>query len=108
MGAFLLFLIHIGAVYIGVHAAQIEYADIWRSIVVALVSYIVMFFVALLLIPLAFVPFVNLFLGAIILGVGTSLAAKMVLSCDWKPAWIVGITATVVNMIFSWMLSGCA
>ena len=104
----ILIVLHVCAIYIGAHVAQLEYVDIWRCAVVALLSYVVMIVVGLLLIPLAFIPFVNLFLGAIVLCAGTAFAAKMVLSCDWQPAWIIGIAAALANMLAVWVFSGCA
>ena len=101
-------LIHVGAVYMGAQIAQLEYADFWRCVVVALVSYVVMFFVGIALFPLILVPLINVFFGAIVLGLGTSIAAKIALGCDWKPAWTVGITAAAANLLFGWILSGCA
>jgi len=88
--------------------AQLEYIDIWRTLVVAFFSYIAMAVVAIVLSPLIFVPVVNIFLGAIILGLGMAFAAKIVLSCDWQPAWTVGISAVVMNLLVSWIFSGCA
>jgi hypothetical protein len=104
----LLVLIHFGAVYIGAHLAQLEYVDTWRIIVVTLASYVVMIVVALLLFPLALVPVINLFVGPAVLCLGTAFAAKMILSCDWQPAWIIGGSAAVINLLAGWMLSGCA
>lgn len=101
-------ILHVIAVYIGAHIAEFESVDIWRSLVIAIVSYIAMFIVALLLFPLILVPVVNIFLGSIVLGAGTAIAAKIVLSCDWKPAWTVGITAAVINLLAVWLLSGCS
>lgn len=108
MVAVLFFILHFFAVHIGVQVAQIEYAEIARSVIIALLSFLVMFLVAIPLAVLIIVPVVNIFLGSIILGTGTAIAAKIVLSCDWKPAWTVGITAAVVNLLAGWLLSGCS
>ena len=105
---FFLFIIHVVAIYTGAHIAQLEYIDIWRSVTVALLSYVVMIVVGVLLAPLLLVPIINIFFGALVLGLGTAFAAQMVLSCDWQPAWIIGATVAVVNMLLSWVLSGCS
>jgi hypothetical protein len=78
--------------------------DIWRCIAVALVSWVAMIFVGLLLLPLALIPLVNVFVGSAVLLAGTAIAAKIVLSCDWKPAWIIGATVAVLNALLSWLL----
>jgi hypothetical protein len=108
MSIIILMILHVLAIYIGAQIAQLEYADVWRSVIVALLSYVVMIVVGLLLLPLALVPVINMFFGAIVLGVGTALAAKMVLSCDWQPAWTIGATVAVINFLASWVFSGCA
>ncbi len=107
MGLLILMGMHLGAIYIGAHIAGFEHIDIWRSAVIAFLSYIVMAVVGLLLSPLMLVPFLNMFVGAIVLGLGTAVAAKIVLSSDWKPAWTIGITVVVVNFFMSWVFSGC-
>src|SRR5688500_4228172 len=99
MGGLLMFVFHGFAVYVGTQVAQLEYPDFWRACIVALLSYVVMFVLTLVLLPLAFVPLVNQLLGVAILGLGTAFAAKMVLACDWQPAWIIGATATVLNAL---------
>lgn len=108
MSFIVLFILHVLAIYIGAQIAQLEYADVWRSLIVALLSYVVMVVVGLLLLPLALVPIINVFFGAIVLGVGTALAAKMVLSCDWQPAWTIGATVAIINLLASWVFSGCS
>ena len=108
MGLFFGFLLHVLAIYVGSQVAQLEYNDIWRSAIVAILSYIVMVLVAIPLALLVLIPFVNLLVGPLILGIGTSLAAKMVLACDWKPAWTIGITVTVINLLFGFLFRGCA
>lgn len=108
MGLIIAFIFHVIAIYFGAQVAQLEYVDVWRCIMVALISYIAMVLVGLVLLPLILVPIVNLFLGPIILGVGTALAAKMVLSCDWQPAWTIGGAVAVLNLLVGWLFSGCA
>jgi len=108
MGLLIGFIFHVLAIYFGAQMAQLEYVDVWRCVVVALISYIAMVVIALPMALLIVVPIVNLFLGPLILGVGTAIAAKIVLSCDWKPAWTVGITVAVLNLLIGWVFSGCA
>lgn len=103
----LLMILHVFAVYIGTQVAQLEYVDIWRSLVVALLSYLLMFILGLLLLPLIAVPVVSKLFGVIVLAVGTALATKMVLACDWKPAWITGSTAGVIYALAAFTFSGC-
>jgi hypothetical protein len=100
-------ILHVVAIYVGTQVAQLEYPDVWRCIVVALVSYVVMFVLGLLLLPLALIPFAGALVSAVVLGVGTACAAKMVLSCDWQPAWTIGATAAVINFLAGFLLSGC-
>ena len=96
----MLFLIgHVFVIYIGAQFAELEDVDIWRCVTVAFISYLVMFVLMLLLSPLLLVPFVSSLFGAIVLFAGTAFAAKMVLSCDWQPAWIIGGTAAAANFI---------
>lgn len=95
----LFFIGHVIMIYLGASIAQLEYVDIWRCVVVALISYIVMLVLGLLLSPMLLVPFVATLFGSIVLFAGTAFAAKMVLSCDWNPAWIIGATAAVANFI---------
>jgi hypothetical protein len=104
----LLAIFHVFAVYVGTQVAQLEYVDIWRAIVVALLSYVVMFLVGLVLLPLIAVPLLGELFGVIILTLGTAFASKMVLSCDWKPAWIIGGTAGVLDALATFVLSGCS
>ena len=108
MGLIFGFIFHTIAIYIGAQTAQLEYVDVWRCAVVSIVSFVAMIVVGLLLAPLILVPVVNLFLGPIILGIGTAFASKMVLSCDWQPAWTIGITVAVLNLLVGWFFSGCA
>lgn len=103
----LLIIFHVGAVYVGALAAQLEYIDIWRAIVVAVISYIVMFLLSLVLLPLIAVPLLGQLMGVVVLTLGSAFAGKMVLACDWKPAWVLGITAGVLDAIASFALSGC-
>jgi hypothetical protein len=107
MGVVLAIFLHVGAVYIGAHLAQLEYIDIWRCILVAICSYVAMIPCAIALALLIFVPVLNVFLGAIILGLGTAIATKVVLSCDWQPAWTVGGTALAFNLLAGWIAKGC-
>lgn len=107
MGALVLVVFHVFAVYVGTHFAQNEHTDVWRSVTVALLSYIVMFVVGLLLLPLIAIPLVSQVFGLIVLTAGTAFAAKMVLSCDWKPAWVVGGTAGFLHALAAFVLSGC-
>ena len=100
MGLFMM-IGHVFVIYLGAHFAELEYVDIWRCLVVALISYIVMFVLMLLLSPLLLIPFVSSLFGAIVLLLGTAFASKMVLSCDWQPAWIIGGTAAAANFIVS-------
>ena len=108
MGPIFGFVFHVLAIYFGTQIAQIEYADIWRCVTIGLISYIAMFLVGLLLLPLILVPVLNMFFGAIVLGLGTAFATKIVLSTDWQPAWTVGITVAVINLLVGWALSGCS
>ena len=107
MAAIIMVLFHALAVYVGTQFAQLEYVDIWRAATVALLSYIVMFLVGLLLLPLIAVPLLSQLFGLLVLVVGTAFAAKMVLSCDWQPAWIVGGTAGAFHALVAFVLSGC-
>lgn len=102
-----IFIVHTVAIYFGAQVAQLEYADIWRCAIVAFLSFFAMLILALVLSPLLLIPIVNLFFGAIVLGLGTAFAAKMVLACDWQPAWTIGIVVAVINLLISWMFSGC-
>ncbi|MCB1187066.1 hypothetical protein KDL29_07870 [bacterium] len=95
----LFFIGHVVMIYIGASIAELEYVDIWRCLVVAIVSFVVMLILGILLSPMLFVPFLSAAFGAAVLFLGTAFAAKMVLSCDWKPAWIIGGTAAVANLI---------
>jgi hypothetical protein len=104
----ILIILHVLAIYVGAQVAQLEYADVWRCAIVAFLSYLVMVVVGLLLSPLLLVPILNIFFGAIVLGVGTAFAAKMVLSCDWQPAWTIGVTVAIINLLASWVFSGCS
>jgi hypothetical protein len=116
MGLLILGLLHIGAIYAGCSIAQLEYVDIWRSVLIAFISYVVMIVISLVLIPLLviaamptmFSHFLTAIIGAGILLLGTAAAAKMVLSLDWKESWIIAATAGVVNFLAGWMFSGCA
>ncbi len=116
MGLLILGLLHVGAIYAGCSIAQLEYVDIWRSVLIAFISYIVMILLTLLLMPLLIGAaltgwlsyFLSALLGAGILLLGTAMAAKMVLSLDWKESWIIAATAGVVYFFASWMFSGCA
>jgi hypothetical protein len=101
--------LHVVAIYAGCSIAQLEYVDIGRSAVIAAISYVVMLLVAIPLgMVLALVPILRVFIGAAILLLGTTVAAKMVLSVEWKEAWIIGGTAAVANALASWFFSGCA
>ena len=108
MGAIVAFLLHGALIYLGAHFAQLEYVDFWRATVVALISYVVMILVGLLLLPLVLVPGLNVLFGGIVLLVGTACAAKIVLSCDWKAAWTIGVVTAVANTLINYMFSGCA
>jgi hypothetical protein len=116
MGLLILGLLHVGAIYAGCSIAQLEYVDIWRSVLIAFISYVVMIILSLLLLPLlvgaamtgALSHFLGALIGAGILLLGTALAAKVVLSLDWKDSWIIAATAGIVNFLVSWMFSGCA
>jgi hypothetical protein len=99
--------LHTASIFIGASMAELEYVDIWRALIAALVSYVVMFVIGLLLLPLAFVPLVNQALGALVLFLGSACAAKMVFSCDWKPAWTIGAVAALVNFLAGFVLRGC-
>ena len=107
MAAIFMVIFHVLAVYVGAQIAQLEYVDVWRSAVVALISYIVMFIVGLLLIPLIGVPLLGQLFGLVVLVLGTAFASKMVLSCDWQPAWIIGGTAGVLHALIAFVFSGC-
>jgi hypothetical protein len=106
-GGLLMLGLHTVAFYMGASMAELEYVDIWRALVAALISYIVMFVISLLLLPLAFVPLVNQLIGAAVLFLGSAVAAKMVFSCDWKPAWIIGAVAAGVNFLAAFVFRGC-
>jgi hypothetical protein len=108
MGVLILIALHVVAIYAGSSIAQLEYVDIWRSIVIAFISYIVMFIIGLAIFPLLAVPVLSALAGAGVLLLGTALASKVVLSLAWKEAWIIAATAGVVNFLASWMFSGCA
>ncbi|MEZ5337432.1 MAG: hypothetical protein R3F46_04135 [bacterium] len=95
----LFFIGHVVMIYIGASFAELEYVDIWRCLVVAIVSFFVMLVLGILLSPLLLVPVLSAVFGSAVLFLGTACAAKMVLSCDWKPAWIIGATAAVANLI---------
>lgn len=96
---------HVAAIYIGAHIAQLENTDIWRAVGIAFLSYLVMVFVGLVLFPLALVPILGLFVDAIILGLGTAIAAKILLSCDWSPAWTIATTAVVAKVLIGLLFS---
>ena len=101
--------LHVMAIYAGCSIAQLEYVDIWRSVFIAFISYVVMLLIAIpLALVLVLVPVLHALIGAVILLLGTAVAAKIVLSVDWKEAWIIAGTAAVVNFLAGWVFSGCA
>lgn len=108
IGGLIGFVLHTVAIYVGASMAGLETIDIWRAAVAALVSYVVMILVGLLLAPLVLVPLVNQLLGTAILFLGTAFAAKMVFSCDWKPAWTIGGVAAAAAFLAGFVLRGCS
>src|SRR5690606_13595457 len=105
------FLINLGAIYFGALAAQLEYVDIWRCALVSFLSYFVMWLLAWLIFPLlaagsaaggAELIHSKLFVvvyRTVVVGVAAALTSKVVLSCDWKPAWTIGGVAGAANAI---------
>lgn len=93
--------LHICAVFIGTKMAQLENVSIWRYIVVTLLSYAVVVIAAFQLILLEIIPFVSLIIVTMVLFAGTAFASKTVLSCNWRQAWMIGGTATAVDMVAS-------
>lgn len=93
-------ILHLFAIYIGAQIAPLEYVDIWRCVTVGLVSYVAMLLTGLVLVPLLFVPVISLLVGTAVLLAGTAIAAKVVLSCDWQPAWTIAITVSIAHALF--------
>lgn len=108
MGFVVMWTLHACAIYMGASMAGLETVDFWRAATAAIVSYILMVLVGLLLIPLALVPIINQFVGAAVLLIGTACAAKIVFSCDWKPAWTIGGVAAGLNFLAAFVLRGCS
>lgn len=101
----LAFVLHIFAIYIGAKFAELEYVDIWRCLTVALVGIVAQLLVGLLLSPILIVPVLRLAFGTLVLLIGTGIAAKAVLSCDWRPAWTIAIVASIINALFNWLFT---
>ena len=65
----------------------------------ALLSYIAILLVSLALWPFSLVPLVGMFASSLALGIGTAIAAKLVLDCNWQPAAIIGAAVMVMGAI---------
>jgi hypothetical protein len=102
------FILHSIAIYIGSSIAQLEHVDIWRSALIALLSYVVMLIIAIpVFLLLSVVPVVRVLAGGVIILLATWVAAKVVLSLDWKQAFPIALTAAVVSLLAGWVFSGC-
>lgn len=92
--------IHSASVFGGAKATGVRRIGILKSMAAALLSYLAMILVAPLLIPLKMIPFVGNIFGALVLALGTAVAAKVVLNCKWKQAQVIGLIAMIVNLVF--------
>lgn len=99
------FALHTGLIYMGARMAKLENVGFVKPLVVALGSYLVMAALAILVGILWLIPGLNLLLGAVILFVATSVAAKFVFDCKWEVSWmialIVAIAHGLIGLIFN-------
>jgi len=99
MGFILGFILHALAIFAGAKIAKLEKVDFWRAATVALLSYIAIFLASLVLFPFRLVPLVGVFASSLALGVGTTVTARLVLDCNWRPAAIIGVSVMVVGAL---------
>lgn len=80
MGFVIGFILHSVAIYIGSSIAGLEYVDIWRSALIALISYVVMVIIAIpIALLLSALPVVRILTGGVIILLATWVSAKIVL-----------------------------
>ncbi len=104
MGGVIGFALHTGLIYMGARMAKLENVGLVKPLVVALGSYLVMAVLALGLALFLLIPGLNLILGAAILFVATSVAAKFVFDCKWETSWMIALVVALahglIGMIF--------
>lgn len=98
--ALVAFGVHSASVWGGAKAAGIKRAGLSKALMAALLSYAAMLVLSPLFFPLRWIPFLGGLVGALVLALGTAVAAKVVLNCEWKQAQKIGLIAALVNLIF--------
>jgi hypothetical protein len=97
------FVIHTFLIYLGARLAKIENVGWAKPLVVALGSYIVMAVLYLGVLLLMLIPGLNVLLGAVILFVATSVAAKYVFDCRWETTWTIAAVVAVAHGLIGWI-----
>lgn len=105
MGLILGFILHALAIFVGAKIARLERVDFWRAAIVALLSYVAIFLASLLLWPFSWVPLVGIFASSLALGIGTTVTARLVLDCQWRPAAIIGLSVMVAGALTGWIFT---
>ncbi len=96
--------IHSLTVYGGAKAVGLRRTGVIKAMVAAFLSYLAVLILAPILIPLKLIPLVGSLFGAIVLAVGTAVAAKVVLNCEWKQAQVIGLISAAVNLLFAFSI----
>jgi hypothetical protein len=97
------FLLHTFLIYLGARIAKIENVGWIKPLVVSVGSYIVMALLVLCFALLMWIPGLRVLLGAAILFVATSVAAKYVFDCRWEVSWTIALVVALAHGVLGFI-----
>jgi hypothetical protein len=104
MGGLIGLVVHVLLIMLGAAVAKIEKAGFWRSLGVALLSFLLIWVISFLVWPLKLVPIVGGLVVALVAFIGTSLAARLVFDCRWEAAWTLAFVVAVAQFVLKLLL----
>lgn len=83
----------------GAHLAGIRGATFGKSLVVALLSWIIVAILTFIAIPVIWIPLINVLVLAVIAFAATSIAAKMVFDVPWEKVWLMALIVGLLHLV---------